>query len=63
MQKKYIKKSIEMCSAKYADGNIMIDFKGYGITFKNDMGLSSDIVKVEYQGEINTPDFICEIIK
>ena len=47
-----------MCGAKYADGNIMIDFKGYGITFKNDMGLSSDIVKVEYQGEINTPDFI-----
>jgi len=63
MQKKYIKKSIEICNTKYADNKIMVDFKGYGITFKNSMGLSSDAVKVEYQGEINTPDFICEIVK
>lgn len=60
---KEIKKEVKVCSAKYIDGNIFLDFDGFGITVENKLELSSDKVKVLYQGEIGTPDFSFEVVK
>lgn len=60
---KEIKKEVRVCSAKYIDGNIFLDFDGFGIAVENKLELSSDKVRVLYQGKIGTPDFSFEVVK
>lgn len=60
---KEIKKEVKVCSAKYIDGNMFLDFDGFGIVVENKLELNLDKVKVLYQGEIGTPDFSFEVIR
>ncbi len=63
MDDKIVKKHIENCKATYNQGDIIIDFQGFGIIQKNILDLKEDVVKVRFSGKIGTPDFLFEIIK
>lgn len=53
---KIIEKS-EICKARYADGLIYIDFKGYGLVTSNVDKHKEPELEVFYTGEIGEPDF------
>lgn len=47
----------ELCKARYSDGFIYINFKGYGLVVPNSAKHDEPELEVYYDGEIGKPDF------
>ena len=56
-KKKNIIEKSEICEARYNDGLIYINFKGYGLITPNINNHKESQIEVFYEGEIGTADF------
>lgn len=53
---------MKKCPAKYNFGFVFLDFDGFGIKIENKENLNSEIVRVEYFGEIGNPNFVIKSV-